>query len=136
VITLDTSGLVAYLNVRDPYHDQVTVALQRERGPYIIPVGILAEIAYFIEQLHPAVLNALLDTIEKGGLTLDCGDQDIPRIHQLVNKYSSLPLGFADAAVIACAERNGGRVLTLDMRHFSVVAREGTLNLLPGWGNP
>ena len=66
MITLDTSGLVAYLNVRDPYHDQVTVALQRERGPYIIPVGILAEIAYFIEQLHPAVLNALLEyLIEK-----------------------------------------------------------------------
>jgi len=101
-----------------------------------VPVSILAEIAYFVEQMHSDVLNALLSDFENGGYVLDCGERDISRIRQLVNKYANFPLGFADAAVIACAERNGGRVLTLDMRHFSVVAREGTLNLLPGWGNP
>jgi predicted nucleic acid-binding protein len=42
-----------------------------------------------------------------------------------------LPLGSADAAVIACAERHGGRVLTLDRRHFGVVEREGTISLVP-----
>ncbi len=70
-----------------------------------------------------------------GSYTLDCGEQDIPRIRELVRRHADFPLGFADAAVIACAERNGGRVLTLDMRHFGVVAREGTLILLPGWDN-
>ena len=34
-------------------------------------------------------------------------------------------------AVIACAERHGGRVLTLDVRHFGTVAREGKISLLP-----
>jgi uncharacterized protein len=63
--------------------------------------------------------------------TLDCGEQDVPRIRTLVRRYADLPLGFADAAVIACAERYGGRVLTLDLRHFGVVAREGNLTLLP-----
>jgi hypothetical protein len=39
-------------------------------------------------------------------------------------------LGAADAAVVACAERNGGRVLTVD-RDFGVVAGEGTITVLP-----
>ena len=49
----------------------------------------------------------------------------------VVQRYEDLPLGFADASVICCAERNGGRVLTLDLRHFGVVAAEGRISLLP-----
>lgn len=49
----------------------------------------------------------------------------------LVRRYADLELGLVDAAVIACAERNGGRVLTLDLRHFGVVAREGTITIVP-----
>ena len=62
---------------------------------------------------------------------LDNGDRDIPRVRALVQRYADMPLGYADAAVIACAERNSGRVLTLDLRHFGVVAREGTITILP-----
>ena len=56
---------------------------------------------------------------------------DFARIRELVGRYADLPLGFADASVIACAERNGGRVLTFDARDFGVVAREGTIQPLP-----
>src|SRR5581483_1433843 len=48
-------------------------------------------------------------------------------------RYRDIPLGFADAAVIAGADRRGGAVLTLDMRHFSVVARERRIRVVPGW---
>ena len=41
-----------------------------------------------------------------------------------------MPLGFSDAAVIACAERHRGVVLSLD-RDFRVVEREGTIRVLP-----
>ena len=37
----------------------------------------------------------------------------------------------ADAAVVACAERNGGRVLTFDRRDFDVIAREVPITLVP-----
>jgi hypothetical protein len=40
-------------------------------------------------------------------------------------------LGFSEAAVIACAETKAGRVLTVDRRHFDVVAREGTITVHP-----
>lgn len=47
---------------------------------------------------------------------------DIARAADLVEKYADLPLGTADACVVALAERLGiTRVATLDTRHFSVV---------------
>ncbi|CAN5537467.1 hypothetical protein BH23CHL5_BH23CHL5_01160 [soil metagenome] len=63
-----------------------------------------------------------------------------------MTRYADLPLGYANATVIAAAERNGGRILTLDHRHFGVVARKGTIRIfslptVPGmppipYGNP
>jgi len=136
VITLDSSALFTLANVQDDDHALVRAALLDDPGPYIVPTGILGEIAFMIEsRLGQASLATFLSDIATGSYTLDCGERDIPRIRELVLKYADFPLGFADAAVIVCTERNGGRVLTLDMRHFSVVAREGTLTLLPGWGN-
>lgn len=49
----------------------------------------------------------------------------------LVRRYADLSLGCVDAAVIACAERSGGRVMTLDLREFGVVAAEATITIVP-----
>lgn len=132
MITLDTSGLFALLNRRDRDHERVRDVLRQDRGPYIVPAGILAEISYLIERSVPLpVLDRFLADLEDGADTVDCGDGDLTRIRKLVRRYASLPLGFADACVIACTERRGGRVLTLDLRHFGVVGAEARLSLLP-----
>lgn len=132
LITLDTSGLFALLNRRDRRHEQVRTAFAKDAGPYLVPAGILAEIAYMIERrLGLEVLTAFLSDLEAGRFVLECGEEDLGRVGDLVRRYEDLPLGFADASVISCAERNGGRVLTLDLRHFGVVAAEGTISLLP-----
>jgi uncharacterized protein len=110
----------------------VVEALTADRGPYLIPVGIMAEIAYVIEsRLGSRVLDAVLADVEGGAYTLECGTEDLPRVRELITRYENLPLGFADATVIACAERNGGRVLSVDARDFGVVAREGAITVLP-----
>jgi predicted nucleic acid-binding protein len=132
VITLDTSGILALLDERDPRHDDAVSVLMADRGPFLVPAGILAEIGYLVERLLGiAVIDAFLGDLESGAFVLDCGDADIPRVRELVVRYADLPLGTADASVVACAERNGGRVLTLDSRDFGVVAAEGRITLLP-----
>lgn len=132
MITLDTSAVFALLYRKDPDHLRSKEALLSDRGPYLIPVAILSEIGYLVEQkISLSTLDAFLENIQEGSFSLDCGEKDLPRIRTLVRRYADLPLGFADASVIACAERHGGRVLTLDLRHFGVVAREGTIQVLP-----
>jgi predicted nucleic acid-binding protein len=132
VITLDTSGLFELLDRRAPDHAAVRGVLQDDRGPFIVPVPILAEIAFMIERrLGQRVLDGFLADLESGAFALDCGIDDVPACRGLVDQYADLPLGFADASVITCAERNGGRILTLDRRDFGVVARQRRILLLP-----
>ena len=131
LITVDTSALVTLLDRRDPEHRPVRQALVDDGGPYLVPAWILAEIGYFVEtRLGVKVLDAFLADLDVGALSLECGDQDVARIRELVRRYADLPLGVADAAVIACAERNGGKVLTLD-RDFAIVAKEGRITVEP-----
>lgn len=132
MITIDTGALVALLDRRDPDHRRVREALVTDTGPYLVPAWILAEVGYFAEaRLGAKVVDAFLADLETSAYSFECGDRDLPRIRELVRRYADLPLGVADAAVIACAERNGGRVLTLDARDFGVVAKEGKIAVLP-----
>ena len=132
MITLDSSAVFALLNRRDPDHRRVKSALEQDRGPYLIPAAILGEIAYLVEErLGHKVMDLFLGDLVSGAYSLDCGEAELPRARQLAKKYADLPLGFTDAAVAACAEANGNRVLTLDTRDFSVVGKETRLTILP-----
>jgi hypothetical protein len=132
VITLDTSALYALLNRRDRGHAVAVETLNSDPGPYLVPAATLGEIAFLVEErLGSRVLDLLLADLESGAYTLDCGEADLARARQLVLRYEDLSLGYVDAAVIACAERSGGRVMTFDLRDFGVVAAEGTITILP-----
>jgi predicted nucleic acid-binding protein len=132
MITLDSSGIVSLVNNRDPDHEVTSAALLDDHGPYIVPVAVLSEATFVIERRAGVTrLEVFLLDLINGAYLLDCGDADMERILALVRRYADLPLDFSDAAVIACAERNGGKVLTLDYRHFGVVAREGTITVVP-----
>jgi predicted nucleic acid-binding protein len=132
LITLDTSGVLALLSRRDPAHEATAALLGADPGPYLVPAATLGEIGDFVEsRLGVRVLDGFLADLAEGALDLDCGRDDFERIRELVARYDDLPLGLVDASVIACAERSGGRVLTLDVRDFGVVAREGTISIVP-----
>jgi len=132
MITLDSSAVFALLNRRDPDHRRVQSALTEDRGPYLIPAAILGEIAFLVEErLGNRAMDLFLNDLVTGAFSLDCGEDELRRAQQLAKKYADLPLGFTDAAVAACAEANGKRVLTLDKRDFSIVGKETGLTVLP-----
>jgi len=49
----------------------------------------------------------------------------------LMSRYAELPLGFAHAAVVACAERNGGTALSFDRDALPAVSRDLPITLIP-----
>ena len=117
---------------RDTHHERMVATVRATPGPYLVPAGILAEAAYMLEsRMGQAVLAAFLDDLITGALSLECEQEDLPRIRELVGRYADLPLGLADASVVACGERTGGLVLSVDERHFRVVEREGKIRVLP-----
>jgi predicted nucleic acid-binding protein len=131
VIVLDTSAILALLDVDDPDHARSADALRGEAPPFVVPAGILGEVGYLIEaKLGVAAVVDFTRDLALRTLSLDRGEDDFARIAELVDRYAELRLGFADASVIACAERSGRRVLTLDFRDFVPVAREGRIELV------
>ena len=127
----DSSGLIAVVTADDPDHQVAVDAMTAIGGPFVIPAGILAEAAYMIEgDAGTPVLAAVLADLASGAYALDCGQHDFQRIRELITRYDNLPLGFADAAVIACAERTKAAVLTFDRRDFEIVSGEGTFQVL------
>ena len=132
MITLDTSGLLALFDRKDSHHAACVQVYTADSGPAIVPAAILAEIGWFLEdrrRFPPQLLHTFLGDLADGAYAVEWIDEDSVRIAALVERYDDLPLGVADAAVIACAERHGGNVLTTD-RHFSqVVGRDPTIHI-------
>lgn len=125
MIVLDTSGILALLRAKDPFHHAVRGVLAKQAGPRIVTSLVMAEVCYMLEELtNIETLGSFLAGIETGDFIVTCDEDKLPRIRELVTKFADLPLGFSDAAVIACAEARGGKVLSLDRRDFDVVARD------------
>jgi uncharacterized protein len=133
VITLDTSAILALLDRDDPDHARCSDALRDEAPPFVVPAAILGEVGYLIEaKLGTAAVVDFAEELDRQAFLLDGGEGDFRQIARLLDRYADLRLGLADAGVIACAERRGGRVLTLDFRDFGPVAREGRIELALG----
>ena len=101
-----------------------------------MPDLVVTEVVYLINRaLGSTAEAAFLRSIELGELTVEhLNEADWGRMALLVSTYADLPLGSADASVVAVAERLGvTEVATLDRRHFSVVRPSHTeaFHLLP-----
>jgi predicted nucleic acid-binding protein len=135
VITLDTSAVVAIYDPHDPDHGRVTAALESVSGSRMIPAELLSEIDHMLRarmRRGPEAVVTLLGDLVDGVYTCQCdSDERLPRVIELLTRYEELRLDLADASVVACAEANGGRVLTLDRRDFDVIAGEGRITILP-----
>jgi uncharacterized protein len=132
VITLDVNAVVALL-VRDERHHAPAVSvLTTARQPVVVPLAILADVDDALDRRSSrGATIPLLDGIQRGDTLLDCGDLDLPRIRELMTRYADLPLSLSDAAVTACAERNGGSILSFDRPGIRVVARDALVTVFP-----
>lgn len=132
MITLDTSGLLALFDRKDPYHAACVEVYTTDAGPAIIPAAILAEVGWFLEdrrRFAPQLLRTFLADLSDGAYAVEWSSDDVRRIAHLVERYNDLPLGVADAAVVACAERRGGRMMTTDAHFSQVVERDPTVRI-------
>jgi hypothetical protein len=94
------------------------------------------EVCYFLStRATPAAEAAFPRSVAVGTFNLvTLGTDDLQQSAELVERYADLPLGAADASVIAVAERLDVRQdLTLDRAHFSIVRPRHvhTFELLP-----
>ncbi len=124
MIIVDTGPIVAAASQKDPDHTASLAALTSLREPPIISAFVAAEVCYFLAtRTTPATEAAFVRSLADGTFHLvDLDTNDLESSAELIETYADLPLGAADASVIALAERlNIASVMTLDRRHFSIV---------------
>jgi uncharacterized protein len=126
VIVVDTGPRVAAVLSEDENHracvDLFTSAhLSGER--LVMPSFVIPEAYYLIQrEAGPKVEVDFVRSLAAGDFAVAECDLALERIAELMEKYADLPLGLADASVIAIAEEIGAReIATLDRRDCSVV---------------
>jgi uncharacterized protein len=124
VILLDSGPVIAAASRNDQRRDQCQRALSELREPAMMSVLCVTEVCYFLGTRGTAAGEAaFLRSIAAGTIeVVDLTSDDYRRTADLVERYGDLPLGAADASVVALAERlDIARVMTLDENHFRIV---------------
>ena len=134
---LDTGGLLAALFPDQRHHEECAAALRKARGPLVLSPFVLAELDYLIGKLAGVDARlALLDEVARGAYDLATfSAHEVGLARNLAARYRDLRIGLADASIVVLARRLGDAdVLTIDERHFRVLAAEHPLRLLPADG--
>jgi hypothetical protein len=136
VIVIDTGPIIANANRKDADHARCADLLQNHPGPLLLAQPLLTEIGYMLASRAGAQAEAdfLRDVADGVYELVAVNAADVRRAADLVQRYANLPLGTADAFVVAVAERyNAVAIATLDRRHFSLVrpAHVPSFALLP-----
>ncbi len=135
MIVADTGALIALLDQDDRHHAAVLELYEETGERWLLPWAILPEVDYLLARHAGAeAAGAFHGDLAEGAWMVEWGDDaDLARAHGLLTRYADLRLGLVDAAVMALAERvRAEAIVTLDLRHFGVVALEGEPALLPG----
>jgi predicted nucleic acid-binding protein len=135
-IIADSGAVYGLYDRSDAFHVRLRKALERERDLIVPPAPSLGEIDYLLRtRLGNAALLRFLADIQEGAFAVETITMaDVRRCTALIEKYSDLDLGLADAAVVAVAERLGTDcILTVDQRDFRALrsARGRPFRLLP-----
>ena len=139
MIILDTSGLLACIDESQRWHQTAVSALQSERPPYLLSPFVLAELDYLLaKRVGPHAQRLLVEEVARGAFRLETFEnQDIGLALSVLDQYSDLNIGIADASLVVLSQRHRlNTILTLDERHFRVLkAGDGrSFRLLPSEG--
>ncbi len=121
MILADAGPLVALIHASDKHHQECREALASFREPLLTVWPAFTEAMYLLGFSHEAQ-DALWQILQSDALWMaDLGDEDYPRMRELMRKYRDLPMDLADAALVRVAEREDiNRVFTLDRRDFQL----------------
>lgn len=136
MLIVDAGPLYAAAATEDNDHQRCVELLSQADGPLLVPQLVVTEVAYLLaDRIGAYAEHAFARALANGELIAEAViDSEWGRIAQLVKQYDDLPLGMADASLVALAERhNATRIASLDHRHLGVVRPRHTprFTLLP-----
>ena len=126
MILVDAGPLVALISASDRHHLACRAAFAEIEEPMGTVWPVLTEAMYLLRGSR-AAQRALWEMLERGAVSIVVlTSDDVPRMHELMEKYHDLPMDLADAALVRVAEREKiRRIFTLDRRDFTLYRPTG-----------
>lgn len=119
-ILLDTGPFVALLDKNEKNHRRCVHFFKSFQGNIITTEPILTETIYLLGPSLKAQKVAIEFILKDGATLVPQSRHSLSRAAALMEKYSDIPMDFADATLVCLAEETGfNEIFTLDIRGFS-----------------
>jgi predicted nucleic acid-binding protein len=103
-LLLDTGALVSLLDRGQAYHAEFVRFFRNWKGPVVSAEAVLTEATHLLARV-PGGPQACCDSfLEDGAVFLPTSRTSLRRCRQLMERYSDLPMDYADATLAALAE--------------------------------
>jgi len=125
---VDTGAVVALVNRADRHHALAVEWFRGFRGELLTTDAVVTETAYVLAStpVHQQAALLWFERARAAGLLSVEAVADYSVLAGILARYASLPCDYADASLIALAERSGVSVIaTVDQRDFSVYRIQG-----------
>ncbi len=134
MILVDAGPLVALIDRADQHHEACRAAMEGIEEPMATVLPALTEAMHLLSDV-PNGQAALWELIGVAPVRLlDLGEDDMPRIRELMATYADREMDLADAALVHVAEREGlERIFTVDRKDFTVyrINEQQVFELIP-----
>ena len=135
MILVDTSGLLAALDVAQRMHREAAASLAAATPPLLLSPFVLAELDFLLAtRVGHSARTSLLGEVTRGALRLEpFSASDVQAALAIIERHADLAISLADASIVVLATRHRIQdVLTLDERHFrALAANHKPFRLLP-----
>ena len=125
---IDAGPLVAVFNRNDGHYAECLWLYREMNAPSHTTLAVLAEAMYTLGARSGRYGQGLLwKLILRGDLIIEHpSPSELARMSELMGKHSDCPMDFADASLVALAERLSlDRIFTVDRRDFSTYRLHG-----------
>jgi len=124
-ILIDSGPLIALFDASDKYHKKAISFIKSNKFPLVTAIASVTETLHLLNFNR----NAQIDFIEwvyRGAVEIqNIENCDFDRIKELTEKYSDLPMDFADSCLVCIAEKQGiSTIATID-RDFTIYRIKG-----------
>ena len=133
-ILIDAGPLIALFDASDKQHQKTKDFFKNYQYLYISTLAVITEVSHLLDFSVKAQRDFYEWVMFKGVIISDINQHDMPRILELTDKYSDLPMDFADATLVVTAAKTGIReIISLDKDFdiYRLPGREKIRNIYP-----
>jgi len=124
-ILIDAGPLIALFDSSEKHNQKIRAFLKKNPYRYFSTMAVFTEVSHILDFSTAAQRDFYEWVMYKGIFISDINQNDMHRILELTNKYSDVPMDFADATLVITSEKTGIReIISLD-RDFDIYRLPG-----------